>query len=209
MACFPFLIELENKTCVIAGGGKVAARKVKSMLEFGASVTVIAPEIQEEIRKESGKITIICREIEEQDLTGADVVILATDQQTLNHQMAQYCHKNKILVNVVDVKEDCGFYFPAIVKQEDVVVSVSTAGESPLLASYIRKEIEENLNTYYGKIAKMLGEVREEVFSRFPLQEDRKIVFQKLISWGIKNEGNYEKKECQEFLEQLEKSQHQ
>lgn len=208
MACFPFLIELNEKKCVIAGGGTIAARKVKSMLEFGANVTVIAPEIQEEIKERSEQIRIICREIQEQDLQGADVVILATDQPEINHRLAQYCKENKILVNVVDVKEDCGFYFPAIIKQEDVVVSISTAGESPLLASYIRKEIEENLNTYYGNIAKMLGEIREDVFLRFSSPKIRKEVFQQLISWGIRKQGNYEKKECLEFLEQLENAQH-
>ena len=82
-----------------------------------------------------------------------DVVIMATDDAELNSRYAELCRNNHILVNVVDVKKDCDFYFPAIIKQGEVVVSVSTGGSSPMLASKIKKDIRQNLRADYGQIA--------------------------------------------------------
>ena len=135
MACFPFMIELEHKNCVICGGGLVAARKVDSMLEFGAKVRVIAPKMEESIlQMKNENLELILRKVEEQDLFEADFVIMATNDETVNSRMAAFCKEHHILVNVVDEKENCDFYFPAMIKQEDVVIAVSTGGDSPLLA---------------------------------------------------------------------------
>lgn len=184
MAFFPFMIQLDDKKCLIAGGGKVAYRKVKMMLSFGAFVNVTAPDICKEIielDREEERLSLEKRKILPDDIDDKDVVIMATNDSLVNKEIATLCKERRILVNVVDVKEDCGFYFPAVIKQGDVVISVSTGGNSPLLASRIKKDIQENIRDDYGKIADEMGKVRESVINSEQNESDRKEIFEKMI----------------------------
>lgn len=204
MAYFPFMIQLDDKQCLIVGGGAVAARKAAQMCEFGACVTVVAPEICAELlaiadteridetagivenidgncQKKPERIRVWKREVTEADISGMDVVIMATDDAELNSRYAELCRNNHILVNVVDVKKDCDFYFPAIIKQGEVVVSVSTGGSSPMLASKIKKDIRQNLRADYGQIAEELGAIREEILMKEPDEQARKQKFAAIV----------------------------
>ena len=184
MSYFPFMIELNNERCLIAGGGTVAYRKVCSMLEFGAVVTVVSPEFCPELLELSehpARLTLIKRCVQPQDIDGAFVVIMATDDEKVNHDMAELCRQQRILVNVVDVKADCGFYFPAIIKDKEVVISVSTGGQSPVLAGTIKRNIESHLGRNYGDIAERMGELREQVKAQINGEEERKKAFQQMV----------------------------
>ena len=184
MSYFPFMIELNNERCLIAGGGTVAYRKVCSMLEFGAVVTVVSPELSPELlelAEHPARLTLIKRGVQPQDLDGAFVVIMATDDEKVNHEMAELCRQQRILVNVVDVKADCGFYFPAIIKDKEVVISVSTGGQSPVLAGTIKRNIESHLGRSYGDIAERMGELREQIKAQIDGEEERKKAFQQMV----------------------------
>lgn len=184
MSYFPFMIELNNERCLIAGGGTVAYRKVCSMLEFGAVVTVVSPEFcleLLELAEHPARLTLIKRCVQPQDIDGAFVVIMATDDEKVNHDMAELCRQQRILVNVVDVKADCGFYFPAIIKDKEVVISVSTGGQSPVLAGTIKRNIESHLDRSYGDIAERMGEIREQIKAQIDGEEDRKKAFQQMV----------------------------
>lgn len=192
MSYFPFMIELNNERCLIAGGGTVAYRKVCSMLEFGAVVTVVSPEFCPELlelawrlcvsdKYSSGHLTLVKRCVQPQDIDGAFVVIMATDDEKVNHEMAELCRQQRILVNVVDVKADCGFYFPAIIKDKEVVISVSTGGQSPVLAGTIKRNIESHLGRSYGDIAERMGELREQIKAQIDGEEERKKAFQQMV----------------------------
>ena len=204
MSYFPFMIELNNERCLIAGGGTVAYRKVCSMLEFGAVVTVVSPELLElaeqvntpdkycaatsddrgsveNFADYSGCLTLVKRRVQPQDIDGAFVVIMATDDEKVNHDMAELCRQQRILVNVVDVKSDCGFYFPAIIKDKEVVISVSTGGQSPVLAGTIKRNIESHLGRSYGDIAERMGELREQIKAQIDGEEERKKAFQQMV----------------------------
>ncbi len=184
MSYFPFMIELNNERCLIAGGGTVAYRKVCSMLEFGAVVTVVSPEFCPELLEladYSGRLTLIKRCVQPQDIDDAFVVIMATDDEKVNHDMAELCRQKRILVNVVDVKADCGFYFPAIIKDKEVVISVSTGGQSPVLAGTIKRNIESHLDRSYGDIAERMGELREQIKAQIDGEEERKKAFQQMV----------------------------
>ena len=184
MSYFPFMIELNNERCLIAGGGTVAYRKVCSMLEFGAVVTVVSPEFCPELLKlaeHPARLTLIKRCVQPQDIDGAFVVIMATDDGKVNHEMAELCRQQRILVNVVDVKADCGFYFPAIIKDKEVVISVSTGGQSPVLAGTIKRNIESHLGRSYGDIAERMGELREQIKAQIDGEEERKKAFQQMV----------------------------
>lgn len=208
MSYFPFMIELNNERCLIAGGGTVAYRKVCSMLEFGAVVTVVSPEFCPELlalaeqvntpdkycaatsddcgsvenfTDYSGCLTLVKRRVQPQDIDDAFVVIMATDDEKVNHDMAELCRQQHILVNVVDVKSDCGFYFPAIIKDKEVVISVSTGGQSPVLAGTIKRNIESHLGRSYGDIAERMGEIREQIKAQIDGEEERKKAFQQMV----------------------------
>lgn len=230
MSYFPFMIELNNERCLIAGGGTVAYRKACSMLEFGAVVTVVSPEFCSELLELAeqmntpdkycaatgvcktdavtsdckkcveiqrmgqdncgagenfadypGHLTLIKRCVQPQDIDDAFVVIMATDDEKVNHDMAELCRQQRILVNVVDVKSDCGFYFPAIIKDKEVVISVSTGGQSPVLAGTIKRNIESHLDRSYGDIAERMGELREQIKAQIDGEEERKKAFQQMV----------------------------
>ena len=184
MSYFPFMIELNNESCLIAGGGTVAYRKVCSMLEFGAVVTVVSPEFCPELlelAEHPARLTLIKRCVQPQDIVSAFVVIMATDDEKVNHEMAELCRQQRILVNVVDVKADCGFYFPAIIKDKEVVISVSTGGQSPVLAGTIKRNIESHLGRSYGDIAERMGELREQIKAQIDGEEERKKAFQQMV----------------------------
>lgn len=164
MAYFPFMINLDDKKCLVAGGGKVAYRKALQMSEFGAKVFVVAPDICDDLKKlekQQDNVCLFQKKMEPSDIEDMDVVVMATSDNAVNSYYAALCKEKKILVNVVDVKKDCGFYFPAIVRQGEVVVGVSTGGCSPLLASHIKQEIQSHIRPDYGKIADEMEDIRE------------------------------------------------
>jgi siroheme synthase-like protein len=187
MAYFPFMIDVADRICLIAGGGRVAYRKTINMLEFGAKVKIVAPDICTEIDQLTNKaeyenrISLARRRVEEADTEDAFVVIMATDDEKLNSHMARVCKDRNILVNVVDVKEDCGFYFPAIIKDRDVVVAVSTGGQSPTLAARIKQDIKKSIPENCGFVAQELGRRRQEILEAFDQEQDRKKAFRKLM----------------------------
>lgn len=184
MAYFPFMVDISGMSCLVAGGGSVAAGKAETMLEFGAQVTLVAPEITEEIQglaRRNHGLALEHRKVKETDIVAADIAILATDDAVVNARMAAVARKHKILVNVVDKKEDCGFYFPAILRQRDVVVAVSTGGKSPLLAAQIKKEIAKNLRDDYGDIAEEMGRRRGQVLEQIPDEAKRREVFEEML----------------------------
>ncbi len=184
MAYFPFMMDMNNRKCVIAGGGKVAAGKAETMLMFGACVTVVSPVFSlyfYDKFEESDRIILKEKEIDEKDLEGAFCCIMATDDPVVNSRMAGICREKGILVNVVDVKDECDFYFPAIVKQDEVVISVSTGGESPALAAHIKRDIRDSLYDGYGRVSKKLGQMREDIISNCKCAKDRKKVFENMI----------------------------
>ncbi|MCD8026202.1 MAG: bifunctional precorrin-2 dehydrogenase/sirohydrochlorin ferrochelatase [Clostridiales bacterium] len=141
MGYFPFFIDIKDKNCVIVGGGRIALQKLEKIILFNPKVTVIAPDICDEIKKYD--VEIKCRKFDDSDINGAVAVISASDDEKLNAHIFELCTSQNILVNTVDDKSKCGFIFPAIVKKGDVAVGISTSGQSPLYAKYLRKKIEK------------------------------------------------------------------
>lgn len=160
MGKFPFFVELEGKRGVIVGGGRVAARKVEKLLEFGPGLTVIGPEIEESILSREGQVAVRQRAFRMEDLEGADFVIAATDSREINRRVSAYCRERRIPVNTVDDRENCTFYFPALVKDGPLTVGISTDGRSPVAASWVREQVAGVLPQGLGDIIDLLGQVR-------------------------------------------------
>lgn len=203
MAYFPFMMEAEGKRCIIAGGGKIACRKAETMLSFGAGVTLIAPELSEELESLAirEKIPVHKRKFFNEDAEGADFVIAASDDEAANSQISKICREKKIPVNVVDVKEECSFIFPAVIRRKNVIVTVSTGGESPALCAYLKNKLEKEIPDYYGDMAKMLSGLRDYIKSQVKEEENRKELYYELIRLADRSFGELSEEQIGELIE--------
>lgn len=180
MAYFPMFINLEKKRCLVVGGGTVALRKVQVLLDFGADVVVVAPEVEKEILSQEN-VTIFLREFEESDLDYCTLVIAATDHRDANHHIAEVAKAKGIAVNAVDQKEDCTFLFPSYIKEQNLVGAFSSGGNSPLLTQYLKRECSGILTKKLGEINECMGNIREIVKSCVADEVVRKQVYESIF----------------------------
>lgn len=194
MAYFPMFVDLSEKPCLIVGGGKVACRKVKVMLDIGAKVRVVAKEISQELRdlertladSEGPKLMEIKRKsFEEKDCDGMGLVIAATDDKALNHEIARYCKMQGIMVNAVDQKEDCSFIFPSYVKEGNLIAAFSSGGNSPVLTQYLKEKEAEILTPFLGDLNEAMGRLRQKVISEYDEENKRKEVLKEILYKAI------------------------
>lgn len=176
-------LNLVNKKCLVVGGGRVAERKVKSLLDCKAEVVVVSPEVTAGLKQlaEDGIINYRAREYTVDDLNGVFIAISATNCQELNRRVAGDCFARNIPINAVDDPEYCSFIVPAIVRRGDLTISISTGGKSPALAKKIRQELEQQYGNEYATLLQYLGRVREQVLEKVPDQEQREKVFRCLV----------------------------
>jgi len=164
-AYYPIFLNTTGKKCVVVGGGQVALRRVRALLEYRANVELISPELCPELGQlaESGEIQILHREYQAGDLKGAVIAIAATDDSDINLQVVKEAQSKGVLVNVVDAPESSDFILPSYVRRGDVTIAISTAGRSPALARKIRTRLEKDFGTEYASLALLIDEVRAEV----------------------------------------------
>ena len=158
MAYFPLFIDLQNKRCVVVGGGAVAARKVETLLQFGAAVTVISEACGGRMRElaESGRISYRAGRYQAGDLQDAFLAIAATDDREINARIYEEATERGIWINVADEAAQCSFFFPAVVQRDSLVVGITSSGVFPALTKKIREMIEQILPTaLQGKTAEL------------------------------------------------------
>ncbi|MDD5093044.1 MAG: bifunctional precorrin-2 dehydrogenase/sirohydrochlorin ferrochelatase [Dehalococcoidia bacterium] len=168
MAYYPVFLNISDKRCIVIGGGLVGLRKVNMLLEYGAKVDVISPEICSQIEEMAakGEVKLARREYESVDLEGAWVVIAATNNSRTNERVAKEAHRRGILINVVDVPRISDFIVPSYLRRGDLTVAVSTNGKSPALARKIRTELEERFSDEYAQLVSLVDEVRSDLKAR-------------------------------------------
>jgi len=192
MSYFPFYVELSGEECLVIGGGAVAARKVQTLQDFGGHIKIISPEICDELKnvvRYASNITYTNKCFEPSDICKPIMVIAATDKREVNHKVSCICHEKNIYVNVADCKEECSFIFPSIVKREDIVIGISTSGESPDVSKYIRKHLQEEVPDFLPELSRNLGKYRHIVMEHVKEVDTRKKVFRELLHTGLKNQG--------------------
>lgn len=195
MAYFPMFVDMTERECLIVGGGNVAYRKVMVMLDFGAKVTVVAEDICDELRKltagdranKENRITFIKRRFERKDCDGMEMVIAATDDNALNHEIAEYCKAKGIMVNAVDQKADCSFIFPSYIKEKNLVAAFSSGGNSPVLTQYLKGKEQAILTPFLGELNEYMGQIREKVIAEYDTEAERKRVFKEILCAAIDN----------------------
>lgn len=178
MAFFPIMVDLCGKRVLIVGGGETAARKAAQLQDFGAEIIVVAKELKAAFPKEA---SIIVRSFQSSDIEDNDsdifLVIAATDDREVNQEVSWLSKKYRIPVNVVDDEPLCSFTFPAVLRDRDVVVSVSSGGKSPLVTQYVKNKIGEALPEHIGEINDEMGKLRKRIRASVPGQMERKQIY--------------------------------
>ncbi|NLB87655.1 MAG: bifunctional precorrin-2 dehydrogenase/sirohydrochlorin ferrochelatase [Syntrophomonadaceae bacterium] len=184
---YPIYINLHNKSCLIVGGGLVAERKVSNLLDYGANVIVVSPQVTPIIDDyaDKGLITLIKRTFEPEDLDDIFIVFIATDDSDTNQFIADLCRTRKILVNAVDDPPNCDFFVPAVVRRGSLAVAISTEGKSPMLARHLRMELEDYFVAAYEEYVDLLGEYREIIKNNVPDINVRRKIFAALVNSDI------------------------
>lgn len=162
---YPIFLGLSGKRCVVVGGGQVALRKVRALLEHEAEVKVISPELCPELVQMAEKkiILVVPRGYNDGDLEGVFVAIAATDDGKINRKVADEARQRGVLVNVVDKPEHSDFIVPSYLRRGALTIAVSTAGKSPTLARKIRTRLEKSFGTEYASLALMICEIRSDL----------------------------------------------
>ena len=168
MNYFPMFVSLEGKKCLIAGGGRIALKKAEKLLQFGADVVAVAPEFVSEFKQIGVKL--VHGRYTPDLLDGAYLAIAATDDKEVNARVAADCRARGIEVNSADDKENCTFFFPALVLRGDVTIGISTGGASPYLAARLRARAEEafpeSLKEVCERAKALRGSVSAEEYAR-------------------------------------------
>ncbi|MBT6734444.1 MAG: uroporphyrinogen-III C-methyltransferase [Gammaproteobacteria bacterium] len=186
MKYFPFFMELSKQSVLLIGGGEVAERKLDLLLKANASVTIVSPEFTSYIEElfVNKNINPIKDYYNIKYLTSSSFafVIAATNDESLNEQVAKDANDNKILVNVVDKPKICDFIFPSILERGPITVAVSTGGSSPVLARMLRTKLETMIPGAYGRLAKIVSENRIPVRKKLVNSKSNGIFWEQMLN---------------------------
>jgi len=184
---YPINLDIRNRDCLVVGGGAVGARKVSTLLACGARVTVVSPETVAEVDRlaESGALVLEKRPFSPSDLDGRFLVIGATDDEPLNRQIRAEAEKRQLLCNIADFPEGCNFILPAVVRRGDLIIAISTSGNSPAFAKRLRQQIEHEFGPEYGLFLRLMGAIRSRLLLQEHAPEEHKPLFEDLIEGGL------------------------
>ena len=187
MSYYPVFIELEGKTVLVVGGGKVAQRKVETLLKFGASIHIVSRELTHQLKElvEAKEIHHIGDEFKDEHLNGAFLVIAATDNNLLNKKISEKARMKNLLINAVDQPSDCNFIVPSIINCGDLLIAISTSGKSPALAKRVRKDLEAQFGSEYEIFLTLMGRLRTEVLSMGLSQKENSRIFNEIVDSDI------------------------
>jgi precorrin-2 dehydrogenase/sirohydrochlorin ferrochelatase len=157
---------MKGRKVIVIGGGSVALRKVRSLLEFGADMTIISAQPDAALLEMAaeGLVQCECRTLtcpEDEMLLSAFLVICATDDKKLNREIADYCEAHQIWVDCADSAEKSSVVFPSVVKRDEIVIGISTSGGVPALTRHLRERIEETVPEWYGTLEHQMRNQRE------------------------------------------------
>ena len=187
MESLPIFMRIKGSRCVVVGGGDVAMRKVAMLLRAEAFVVVVAPAICNALNEKviSGEIQYCQADFEPNQLTGAMLVIAATNDETVNAAVSSAAITKNIPVNVVDAPSLCTFTMPSIVDRSPVVIAISSNGAAPVLARLIRAKIETMIPASYGRLAVLAGDFRDLVKARFLDTQSRRIFWERIFEGPV------------------------
>lgn len=176
-------VDLEGRSVLVVGAGRVALEKTEGLLECGARVTVVAPQVVPEI--EQLPVEVVRRGYRASDLEGRFLVVAATSTPSVNRRVFRDAEARSLLCNVVDVPELCSFILPAVLRRDPIAVAVSTGGASPVLAQRLRDEIAAVIRPEHAELARSLRELRPWAKANLPSYEARKEYFRSVVEEAL------------------------
>ena len=224
MARFPLFIDISSMTCLVFAGGKVALRKIETLLKYDARIQVVSAAVDpriagllpadrihlldirvpgEEMQKTGYSEKMQGENSPEYWLESADLVIASTNDREVNHYIAILCKERGIPVNVIDAPEECSFLFPSIVKKGEISIGINTDGQSPIVSKKVRQEIEKAVPDYYGEISSQLGHVKDHVKETFPEESHRRAVLKEVAEKAFSLKGPLTEEELEEIYRKI------
>lgn len=183
MDYLPIFCRLDNKPVLLVGGGEVAERKARLLLDAGALLTVVAPKLDPELAElaANGSIEWLAAEFAPAQLTGKWLVVAATDRREVNALVYQSANQAGIFANVVDDPKRSSFIMPSIIDRSPLMVAISSGGKAPVLARLLREKLEAMLPQHLGAVAAFAGSLRDRVKARFATMGERRHFWERLL----------------------------
>ena len=187
MNYYPAFLNLQDRLCVVIGGGLVAEGKVQGLLDAEARITVISPELTPNLSvwRDEGRLLHVKRSYQFGDLAGAFLAISATDDRAANQHVWQEATARCIPVNVVDDPTHCTFIAPSIMRRGDLAIAVSTGGKAPTLAVRVREQLEHQIGDEYARFLELAGAIREPLAAQQPDFARRKELWYRLVDSDV------------------------
>jgi len=184
---YPVYLDLRGRRVVVIGGGEVAERKIKSLLDSGASILVISPEVTPGIASlsEQQRIEVRNRTYTHGDCAGAALVFSATGDPEISRAAHKEATGLGVFINTADQPAQCSFIMPAVVRRGDIGVAISTSGTSPALAARLRRKISGVIGPEYARLAELLARARPEIRGKVHTEGNRKDLHYRIIDSDI------------------------
>ncbi|MDM5122485.1 siroheme synthase CysG [Aeromonas rivipollensis] len=183
MDYLPIFCRLDNKPVLLVGGGEVAARKARLLLDAGARLTLVSPTLDPELATlaADSEIEWLATEFEPAQLAGKWLVVAATDRREVNALVYQSANLARIFANVVDDPKRSSFIMPSIIDRSPLMVAISSGGKAPVLARLLREKLEALLPQHLGAVAAFAGGLRDRVKARFASMGERRQFWERLL----------------------------
>lgn len=184
MSKYPIFLEVQGKRTVLIGGGTVAFRKAKALIDRGARLVLIAEQINDNLvaLAKGDQVELIRSKYSKEYLAEATLVIAATNDMELNKEIYKHCQELEVLCNVVDQPELCDFFVPAVVKRGDLQIAVGTEGSCPAYAGHLKKKLETMITEEHGNFLKELENVRQQIMKDIDSEVIRKAIMSQLVA---------------------------
>ena len=171
---YPVNLLVTGRRVVVVGAGRIAGRKIEPLLDLGAEVVVVAPEVSDDVRgwADQGRCEVHVKAFTPSDLDGAWLALTATADPATNQAVHDAAEERRIWVNSADDPANCSFTLMSVVRRSDLVVAIGTGGRSPALAAYLRRMLDEELGPEYETLLELLSEAREAMRAEGRSSED-------------------------------------
>lgn len=183
MLLFPIFLNIKGRSCLVIGGGAVAERKVRNLLECQARIIMVSPQAARSLEElaEKGELEWRRRNYSPDDLDGVFLVFIATDNPAVNRQVMEHCQEKGIMFNAADDPPNCDFFVPSVIRRKSLSIAISTGGKSPLMARRLREQLEEQIPAEYGQWVEMMGKLRDYIQNRVEDTHLRQRLYRYLI----------------------------
>ena len=185
---YPVFLNLSDQQVLLIGGGTVAFRKARALVRAGARVLAVSRDFSKAFLRFAKRHGVQIRygSMLPKTLNGICLVIAATSDRELNHQIYERCKEKNIFVNVVDDPKHCTFIAPSILRRGPLQIAISTGGASPLLAKKLRQKLTEQFGSEYGELVRALQKDRRRAKRSISSAKDRRNHFQKMVASKLK-----------------------